>query len=215
MWKKAIIIICFMLLPGCSLFADAGTKKELMDQTNKLMDHHNKNMQQQKTMIQDFDNAVQLGDIIKDAINKGDTINQNQFTQLSTSLNKVNADLNSYEEGVNKLLTEIKPAIYTANKLEDQQSKQRATKYLDDFQIATESQRNYVGNSRNLIDAYKLFFDTVSHGQIPDGTIVQQYSKKEEQLVKVFNNEIGAFNNDWKVLNEKDFNREAYSNISF
>lgn len=216
MWKKALILFsCLLLLSGCSLFADSGTKKDLMEQMDKLMDHHDKNMTTQRSMIQDFNTANQLGDTIKQSINQGSSLNQDQFNQLNTSFNKINSELAEYRKGVDKLLSEFPAVESKANELQDTESKARATKYLDDFKKATESQKAYIDNFQNLTNAFQSYFTSLSKGQFPNEQSFQEYFTKEGQLVDNFNKEIDAFNADWKVLNEKDFNRKVKDNISF
>jgi hypothetical protein len=216
MWKKALILFsCLLLLSGCALIADSGTKKELMEQMDKLMDHHDSNMKAQRTMISDFNTASQSANTIKQSLNQGSALNQNQFNSLSTSLTKVNTELSLYRTGVDKLLNELVPVKVKANELKNVEAKSRATKYLDSFQKATESQKAYIDNFQNIIDSYQTYFTALSKGQFPDDKAIQQYFDKEGQLVDNFNKEIDAFNQDWTLLNKEDFNREVKKSISF
>jgi chromosome segregation ATPase len=216
MLKKALILFsCILLLSGCSLLADSGTKKDLMDQMDKLMDHHDKNMSDQKTLINDFNSAYDTGTRITQSLNQGSTMDQSQYSQLQSAIEKANTDLATYKSNVDSLLSELPTVENTANELKDEESKSRATKYLADFKQATQSQIDYINNFQQLIDSYKSVFESMSQGQNPDTSQYQQYSDKEGQLVDKFNKEIDAFNSSWTTLNEQDFNRKVKPNISF
>lgn len=217
MLKRALILFsCLFLLSGCSLLADSGTKKELMESMDKLMDHHDKNMGQQRTMINDYNSANQIGNDISQALNQGTTSNPSQYNQLMTALDKANADLTTYKQSVQSLLNEIPAVESKANELKNEETKTRATKYLDGFKKATQSQVDYINNFQNLIDSFRQAYVAISQGQQPNTAPYEEYSKKEGELVDNFNKEIDTFNADWKTLNEKDFNREVKDNkLSF
>mgnify|MGYP001090862618 CR=1 FL=1 len=147
MLKKALILFsCILLLSGCSLLADSGTKKELMDQMDKMMDHHDKNMSDQRTLINDFNSAYNTGTQITQTLNQGTTISQDQYSQLMSAIEKANTDLATYKNNVNSLLAEIPTVESKANELKNEESKTRATKYLADFKQATQSQIDYINN---------------------------------------------------------------------
>ncbi|MXQ55476.1 hypothetical protein [Shimazuella alba] len=216
MFKKALIIFsCLLLLSGCSLLADSGTKKELMDQMDKLMDHHDKNMGDQRTLINDFNKAYDTGTQITQAMNQGSTMSSDQYNTLMADIDKANNDLATYKKNVDSLLAEIPAVEQKANELKNEEAKSRATKYLQDFKQATQSQVDYINNFQSLIDSYKTVYVSLSQGNTPDTTQYQQYSDKEGTLVDKFNKEIDAFNNSWTTLNQEDFNRKVKENISF
>jgi DNA repair ATPase RecN len=216
MFKKALILFsCLFLLSGCSLLADSGTKKELMEQMDKMMDHHDKNMGLQRQMIDDYNSANEIGNNISQALNQGTTMSDDQYNQLMSALDKANTDLTTYKKEVDALLTEIPAVESKANELKNEETKSRATKYLEGFKKATQSQVEYIDNFQNLINSFREAYVTISKGQDPNIDQYDEYSKKEGELVDNFNKEIDAFNADWKTLNEKDFNREVKNNISF
>ncbi|WP_028776845.1 hypothetical protein [Shimazuella kribbensis] len=216
MFKKALILFsCLFLLSGCSLLADSGTKKELMEQMDKMMDHHDKNMGLQRQMIDDYNNANQIGNNISQAINQGTTMSPDQYNQLMSALDKANTDLSTYKKEVDALLAKIPTVESKANEIKNEETKSRATKYLDGFKKATQSQVEYINNFQNLINSFREAYVTINKGQDPNISQYDEYSKKEGELVDNFNKEIDAFNADWKILNEKDFNREVKNNISF
>jgi ABC-type transporter Mla subunit MlaD len=216
MFKKALIIFsCLLLLSGCSLLADSGTKKELMDQMDKLMDHHDKNMGDQRTLINDFNKAYDTGTQITQAMNQGSTMSSDQYNTLMADIDKANNDLATYKKNVDSLLAEIPAVEQKANELKNEEAKSRATKYLQDFKQATQSQVDYINNFQSLIDSYKTVYVSLSQGNTPDTTQYQQFSDKEGTLVDKFNKEIDAFNNSWTTLNQEDFNRKVKENISF
>jgi ABC-type transporter Mla subunit MlaD len=216
MFKKALIIFsCLLLLSGCSLLADSGTKKELMDQMDKLMDHHDKNMGDQRTLINDFNKAYDTGTQVTQAMNQGSTMSSDQYNTLMADIDKANNDLATYKKNVDSLLAKIPAVEQKANELKNEEAKSRATKYLQDFKQATQSQVDYINNFQSLIDSYKNVYVSISQGNTPDTTQYQQYSDKEGTLVDKFNKEIDAFNNSWTTLNQEDFNRKVKENISF
>jgi hypothetical protein len=217
MRQKALILFsCFLLiagLTGCSLIADSATKKDLMEQMDQLMDLHDKNMKTQRQMISDYTAADKIGAQITQAIGNGTT--NDQFNQLKDGLNKTTGDLETYRKGVNELLGKITAVEAKANELNDEESKKRATEYLTAFKKATQSQVEYIDNFQNLISAYSAAYESLSKGQNPDVSQYNIYSQKEGELVNKFNKEIDQFNQYWKTLNEKDFNRQVKDKISF
>jgi hypothetical protein len=182
---------------------------------DKLMDHHDKNMGEQRQMINDYNTANQLGNDISQALNQGATMDQTQYNQLMTALDKANTDLTTYKQDVQALLSKIPAVESKANELKNEETKARATKYLEGFKKATQSQVAYINNFQNLIDSFRQAYVQISQGQQPNIDQYDEYSKKEGELVDNFNKEIDAFNADWKTLNEKDFNREVKENLSF
>jgi hypothetical protein len=219
MRQKALILFsCFLFiagLTGCSLIADSATKKELMEQMDQLMDLHDKNMKTQRQMINDYTNADKIGAQITQALSQGTTMNNNQYNEFKAALNKTTSDVEAYRKGVNDLLSKITTVETKANELNDPEAKKRATDYLTAFKTATQSQVEYIDTFQNLINASSAAYESLSKGQNPDVTLYNSLSQKEGDLVNKFNKEIDKFNELWKDLNEKDFNRQVKDKISF
>lgn len=230
-WRKRFILIgCLLLISGCAQnnVADRNnaptktpaqvekqTKDELMNLMDKLMEHHDKNMSEQRQMINDYNKANEIGNNISQFYNKSSTIDQTQYNQLMSVLDKANNDLNTYKQSVRALLNEISSVENKANELKTEVTKARATIYLDGLQKATLSQVDYISNFQNLIDAFRQAYVAISQNKQPNTEQYDEYSKKEGELVDKFNKEIDEFNAAWKTLNEKDFNREVKENLSF
>ncbi|WP_240876218.1 hypothetical protein [Shimazuella soli] len=232
MWKKGLFLIgCLLLISGCaqnniadnrkvaptkaSAQDDKEIKHKLMDLMDNLMDHHDRNIGDQRQMVNDYNTANQLGSEISQSLNQGGKMSEAQYNQLMSSLDIANSDLNIYKQGVLSLLNEIPTVESKANELQNEGTKLRATQYLAALKRATQFQVDYINNFKNLIDSYRQAYVTISQGQQPNTFQYDEYSKKEGELIDNFNKEIDEFNAAWKTLNEKDFNREVKENLSF
>lgn len=188
-------------------------KKSMMEQMDKLMYQHDKNMKLQRQMVTDYTVVDQIGSKFTQS---SGNISNDDYQQLVSAIAKANSSLLAYQQGINSLLSGFPTVENRVNELVLKvDTKQRAELYLSQFKQATQSQMEYVDIFQKLIQAASVAYKEIYKGNNPDISNYNEYMNKEGELIDKFNREIDQFNVQWKILNEQDFNRKVQGKISF
>lgn len=203
MLKKALLLFCtFLLLTGCSVFADYQLKHQLVDSIEQLVEQQNDTERTRNKMDTYYKNMESSMNQFQRTIQETGKADPNELQALLKDMDTVIAELRKYKTEEEKVIEQLDQLSKQAEELSGE-NQQLAKETLNLFKQLIQRESRLAEVNIQILMANKNYYTAIANKKAAPKDQFEPLNQERKKLEKETKSLIQKFNQSWGRFSEK------------